>query len=85
MPVIALNDLDCKKQQVLLQVSKKKLEQKLMLYPSGNLKWLFAVGIYVKTSCEHLYAAQSAAAGSTFPVPVCTISPGHWVNKADTQ
>ena len=20
-------------------------------------------------------------AGSTFPVPVCTISPGHWVNK----
>ena len=24
-------------------------------------------------------------AGSTFPVPVCTVSPGHWVNKADTQ
>ena len=22
---------------------------------------------------------------STFPVPVCTVSPGHWVNKADTQ
>ena len=19
------------------------------------------------------------------PVPVCTVSPGHWVNKADTQ
>ena len=24
-------------------------------------------------------------AGSTFLVPVCTVSPGHWVNKADTQ
>ena len=24
-------------------------------------------------------------AGSTFPVPVCTVSPGHWVNNADTQ
>ena len=24
-------------------------------------------------------------AGSTFPVPVCTVSPGHWVNKVDTQ
>ena len=24
-------------------------------------------------------------AGSTFPVPVCTVSPGLWVNKADTQ
>ena len=23
--------------------------------------------------------------GSTFPVLVCTVSPGHWVNKADTQ
>ena len=24
-------------------------------------------------------------AGSTSPVPVCTVSPGHWVIKADTQ
>jgi len=24
-------------------------------------------------------------AGSTFPVPDCTVSPGHWVNEADTQ
>ena len=24
-------------------------------------------------------------AGSTFLVPVCTVSPGRWVNKADTQ
>jgi len=24
-------------------------------------------------------------AGSTFPVPVCTVSPGNWVNKAGTQ
>ena len=24
-------------------------------------------------------------AGSTFPVRICTVSPGHWVNKADTQ
>ena len=24
-------------------------------------------------------------AGSTFPVPVCTVSPGQCVNEADTQ
>ena len=24
-------------------------------------------------------------AGSTFPFPFCTVSPGHLVNKADTQ
>ena len=24
-------------------------------------------------------------AGSTFPVPVCTVSPRHWLNKAGTQ
>ena len=24
-------------------------------------------------------------AGSIFPVPVCTVSPRHWVNKSDTQ
>ena len=24
-------------------------------------------------------------AGSTFPVLVCTVSPGHWVNKAGTK
>ena len=24
-------------------------------------------------------------AGSTFPVPVFTVSPGHWVSKADSQ
>ena len=24
-------------------------------------------------------------AGSTIPVPVCTVSPGQWVNEADTQ
>ena len=24
-------------------------------------------------------------AGSTFPVPVCTVSPGHRVNKANSQ
>ena len=24
-------------------------------------------------------------AGSTFPVPVCTVPHGHWANKADNQ
>ena len=24
-------------------------------------------------------------AGSTFPVPVCTVAHGNWVNKADNQ
>ena len=39
----------------------------------------------------HGYMARAAIAhlnfraGSTFPVPVCTVLPGHWVNKADTQ
>ena len=24
-------------------------------------------------------------AGSTFPAPVCTVTPGFWINKANTQ
>ena len=38
-----------------------------------------------------LYLARAAVvhlnfrAGSTVLVPVCTVSPGHWVYKADTQ
>jgi len=24
-------------------------------------------------------------AGSTFPVPFCTVSPGHWEKEADTK
>ena len=24
-------------------------------------------------------------AGSTFPVPICTVPHGHWVNQADNQ
>ena len=24
-------------------------------------------------------------AGSTFPFQVCTVSPGHWANKAETK
>ena len=36
-----------------------------------------------RAAVVHLYFR----AGSTFPVPhaVCTVSPGHWANKADTQ
>ena len=34
-----------------------------------------------RAALEHL----NLQAGSTFPVPVCTVSPGLWVNKADTQ
>ena len=38
-----------------------------------------------------LYGAQAAVvhfnfrAGSIFPVPVCTVPHGHWVNKADNE
>ena len=38
-----------------------------------------------------LFATRAAVvhlpfrAGSTFPVLVCTVSPGYWVNKADNQ
>ena len=48
--------------------------------------------IYEYTNTRiHGYMARAAVvhlnfrAGSTFPVPVCTALPGHWVNKADTQ
>ena len=34
-----------------------------------------------RAALVHLYLR----AGSTFPVPVCTVPHGHWVNKADTE
>ena len=37
--------------------------------------------IYCQAAVVHL----NFRAGSTFSVPVCTVSPGHWVNIADTQ
>ena len=36
---------------------------------------------YARAAIVHL----NFRAGSTFPVSVCTVSPGHWVIKADTQ
>ena len=36
---------------------------------------------FIRTAIVHL----NFRAWSTFPVPVYTVSPGHWVNKADTQ
>ena len=41
-----------------------------------------AIGLYSsRAAVVHL----NLRAGLTFPVPVCTVSPGLWVNKADTQ
>ena len=37
--------------------------------------------IYVCQRAVHL----NFRAGPAFPVPVSTVSPEHWVNKADTQ
>jgi len=39
----------------------------------------------LKTDLRSAVVHLNFRAGSTFPVPVCTVSPGHWVNKADTQ
>jgi len=46
-----------------------------------------------KKPYAHIYTSSSQAAlvhlnirdGSTFPLLFFTVSPGHWVNKADTQ
>ena len=56
--------------------------------------WSVMIEVNSKTEIwfiHHILCLSSRAAviqfraGSTFPVPVCTVSPGHWVNKADTQ
>ena len=44
------------------------------LGPIKLLKWSRAAVVHLNFRAE-----------STFPAPVCTVSPGHWVNKADTQ
>ena len=38
-----------------------------------------------KTNTQAAVVDLNFRVGSTLPVPVCTVSPGHWVNKADTQ
>ena len=50
-------------------------------------------GIFLFSLHNHLNVGWARAAvvllnlraGSTFPVPVFTVSPGLWVNRADTQ
>ena len=37
------------------------------------------------TCTQAVVVYMNFRAGSTFPVPVCTVSPGHCVNEADTQ
>ena len=51
-----------------------------------------AIDIGIRKNSVHLCLHISRVAlnlnfraGSTFLVPVCTVSPGRWVNKADTQ
>ena len=60
----------------------------------SSLQWypksIYGLGT---TTCytSNLCTARAAVgnfnfrAGSTFPVPVCTVPHRHWVNKADTQ
>ena len=48
---------------------------------SSNAVWWMKIA-YLQiawTAVVHL----NSRAGSTFPVPICTVSHGHWVNKAD--
>ena len=51
---------------------------------------LWFKSIIVNRAMPYLPAARVAwvhlnfRTGSTFPVPVCTVSPGHWVNKKQT-
>ena len=40
----------------------------------GDMEW-------ARAAVVHFYFR----AGSTFPVPVCTVPHEHWVNKADNQ
>ena len=47
----------------------------------GAARLLTVAGLSSRTAVVHL----NLRAGSTFPVLVCTVSPGLWVNKADTQ
>ena len=69
-------------------------------YLLGFITFMFEICFMWQSYCDlapllvfsNLTPAQKAAvvhlnfrAGSTFPVPVCTVSPGHRVNKADTQ
>ena len=47
-----------------------------------------AVFLLDQTVTKNITGSRSTfdfRAGSTFPVPVCTVSPVHWINKADTQ
>jgi len=46
-----------------------------------NLFLRLQTGVWTRAAVVH----SNFRVGSTFPVPVCTVSPGHLVNKADTQ
>ena len=41
--------------------------------------------VYLKLLLTGAVVNLNFRAGSTFPVPVCTVSPGQWVNEADSQ
>ena len=50
----------------------------ILFFYFGTHGWFY---LTTRAAVVHL----NFRAGSTFPVPVCTVSPRHWVNKADTQ
>ena len=48
---------------------------------SSNAVWRMKIA-YLQIAWAAVVHLNSRA-GSTFPVPICTVSHGHWVNKAD--
>ena len=69
--------LDKRKQIETVQIEKLEVKQDL-----NDLVVTLNIGctLYTRAAVVHL----NFRAGSTFSVPVCIVSPGHWVNKVDT-
>ena len=62
-------------------MKKENLTESTYLKIKTDFVLLNSSSIIPRADVEHL----NIQAGSTFPVPICTVSPGHWVNKADTH
>ena len=59
----------------------KITETMLLYYKQRIINKRLNFAIFTCSRIVHL----NFRAGSTFPIPLCTVSPGHCVNKADTQ
>ena len=62
-------------------MKKENLTESTYLKIKTDFVLLNSSSIIPRADVEHL----NVQAGSTFPVPICTVPHGHWVNKADNQ